>query len=111
MSPSKVSSITWDSFHNTIDGEARGGKEKHFGINPSTGEKLWPVPIGSQQDVDDAVQSAEKAFESWSQTTVEKRKELIQKFVRKRDVFEVLRLPLILLIYRLTGRPLHVVCG
>ena len=46
MSPSKVSSIVWDSFHNTVDGEARGGKEKHYGVNPSTGDKLWPVPIG-----------------------------------------------------------------
>ncbi|KAK4555962.1 hypothetical protein LTR86_007182 [Recurvomyces mirabilis] len=80
MSPSKVSSITWDSFHNTVDGKPRGGKEKHRGVNPATGEELWEVPIANQQDVDDAVVSAQKAFESWSQVPMEKRKEQITKF-------------------------------
>jgi acyl-CoA reductase-like NAD-dependent aldehyde dehydrogenase len=80
MSPSKVSSISWDEFHNTVDGEPRGGTEKHYGINPSTGEKNWPVPIGNQQDVDDAVASAQEAFESWEQTPIERRKGLLGKF-------------------------------
>ncbi|EMC98656.1 hypothetical protein BAUCODRAFT_30926 [Baudoinia panamericana UAMH 10762] len=80
MSPSKVSTITFDSFHNIVDGQQRGGKEKHHGVNPATGEELWEVPVGSQQDVDDAVTSAQKAFESWSQETVERRKELLQKY-------------------------------
>ncbi|KAK5111185.1 hypothetical protein LTR85_012234 [Meristemomyces frigidus] len=80
MSPSKVSTISWDTFHNTVDGQPRGGKSKHQGVNPATGEKLWEVPIGNQQDVDDAVQAGQKAFVSWSQTSVEKRKEHIQKF-------------------------------
>jgi acyl-CoA reductase-like NAD-dependent aldehyde dehydrogenase len=35
--------------------------------DPATGEKLWDVPIANQQDVDDAVVSAQKAFEKWSQ--------------------------------------------
>ncbi|KAK5129278.1 hypothetical protein LTR08_003634 [Meristemomyces frigidus] len=102
MSPSKVSSITWDSFHNTIDGEARGGKSKHYGVNPSTGEKLWPVPVGTQQDVDDAVKSAEKAFESWSQTSLEKRKETLQKFA---DHFMSYADELTELLCQETGKP------
>ena len=81
MSPSKVSTISWDSFHNTVDGQPRGSKNKHRGINPATGEELWEVPIGNQQDVDDAVASAQKAFESWSQVPIEKRKEYLQKFL------------------------------
>jgi len=80
MSPSKVSTITWDSFHNTVDGKPRNSKEKHRGVNPATGEELWEVPIANQQDVDDAVVSAQKAFESWSQVPMEKRKEQIGKF-------------------------------
>ncbi|WPH04900.1 Hypothetical protein R9X50_00779700 [Acrodontium crateriforme] len=80
MSPSKVSSITWDSFSNIIDGQPRGSKEKHQGVNPATGEKLWDVPIANQQDVDDAVASAKKAFESWSQVPFETRKEHLVKF-------------------------------
>lgn len=80
MSPSKVSTITWDSFSNIIDGQARGGKEKHQGVNPANGEKLWDVPIANEQDVQDAVASAKKAFESWSQVPFEKRKEYLAKF-------------------------------
>ena len=38
------------------------------------------MPIGSQQDVDDAVVAGQKAFESWSQTTMQERKELITKY-------------------------------
>ncbi len=80
MSPSKVSTIKWDEFSNIVDGKPRGGKEKHYGTNPATGEKLWSVPIGNQQDVDDAVVSAQKAFESWRDVPIEKRKEMLQKF-------------------------------
>ena len=38
------------------------------------------MPIGNQQDVDDAVASAQKAFEKYRYTSLEKRKELLQKF-------------------------------
>ncbi|KAL1304346.1 hypothetical protein AAFC00_000744 [Neodothiora populina] len=80
MSPSKVSTVQFDSFSNIVDGQCRSGKSFHQGINPSSGEKLWDVPIATQQDVDDAVRSAEKAFVSWSQTTLAHRKDLLQKF-------------------------------
>lgn len=80
MSPSKVSTISWDSFSNIVDGKPRGGKESHQGINPVTGKKLWDVPIATQQDVDDAVASAEKAFQSWRFVPIEKRKEYLQKY-------------------------------
>lgn len=80
MSPSKVSNISWDTFHNTVDGKPRGSSSKHHGVNPATGEELWPVPIGTQQDVDDAVEAAQRAFESWSQVPLEKRKSMMEKF-------------------------------
>ena len=49
-------------------------------LDPATGEKLWDVPIANQQDVDDAVVSAQKAFEGWSVVPFEKRVELLTKF-------------------------------
>ena len=79
MAPSKVSTIQWDQFSNIIDGKPRGGKEKHQGTNPATGEKLWDVPIANQQDVDDAVVAGQRAFEKWSQVPFEKRKEQVNK--------------------------------
>jgi len=80
MSPGKISEIKWDEFYNIVDGKKREGKEQHHGINPATREKLWPVPIGSQQDVDDAVAAGQKAFESWSQVSFKERKEMIMKY-------------------------------
>jgi acyl-CoA reductase-like NAD-dependent aldehyde dehydrogenase len=80
MSPSKVSNIKWDEFFNVVDGKNRSAKEKHYGIDPATGEQSFPVPIGNQQDVDDAVVSAQKAFEKWSQVPLAERKKMIEKF-------------------------------
>ena len=80
MSPSKVSTIDFGQFFNIVDGQQRSSKNVHSGIDPATGEKLWDVPIASQQDVDDAVASAKKAFKTWSQVPIEKRKETLLKF-------------------------------
>lgn len=49
-------------------------------MNPTTGEELWDCPIGTEQDLDDAVAAAKAAFPSWSQTPIEKRKELLLQF-------------------------------
>lgn len=80
MSPSKISQIRFDEFHNIVDGKQRGASDVHNGINPVTQEKLWDVPVATQQDVDDAVAAGAKAFKSWSKTTIEERKAMIQKF-------------------------------
>jgi malonate-semialdehyde dehydrogenase (acetylating)/methylmalonate-semialdehyde dehydrogenase len=42
-------------------------------INPATQEKLAYVPFSSPSEVDDAVQTGNEAFESWSQRPVEER--------------------------------------
>ena len=41
--------------------------------NPATGEPVQSVPSGGDQDVDQAVQAAEKAFAEWSETSPEDR--------------------------------------
>lgn len=79
MSPSKVSTVKWDEFSNIINGQQRGAKSQHHGVNPVTGEKLWAVPIGTQQDVNEAVEAAKTAFESFKNTTLAERKEMIAK--------------------------------
>lgn len=105
MSPSKVSTIKWDEFSNIVDGKPRGGKEKHQGTNPATGEKLWDVPIANQQDVDDAVVAAQKAFEKWSQVPIEKRKELIGKL---KDHFAAHSDDMTALLCQETGKPKYI---
>jgi malonate-semialdehyde dehydrogenase (acetylating) / methylmalonate-semialdehyde dehydrogenase len=48
--------------------------------NPATGETIAEVPISSKEDVDDAVKSAKKAFQSWSKTPVPKRARILFKY-------------------------------
>jgi len=88
MSPSKVSSIDWESFGNVISGKLRSADNFHQGVNPATGEKLWDVPIANQQDVDNAVAAGLEAFESWSQTSIEKRREYIRKYIELYKTYE-----------------------
>ncbi|OQO11845.1 hypothetical protein B0A48_03572 [Cryoendolithus antarcticus] len=102
MSPSKVSTIKFDEFYNIIDGEQRSSKNQHHGIDPTTGEESWGVPIGNQQDVDDAVVSAQKAFEKYRYTTLEKRKELLQRYV---DAFNSHSEEMVELLCKETGKP------
>ena len=39
------------------------------------------VPIATQEDVNDAVAAGQKAFKTWSRTSLDERRELIKKFV------------------------------
>lgn len=102
MSPSKVSTISFTSFSNIVDGKPRGADKQHKGINPVNGEELWEVPIATKQDVDDAVASASKAFQSWSQVPIETRKEKIQKFC---DLFSNYNEEFTDLLIKETGKP------
>ncbi len=47
--------------------------------NPATEEPSGTIALGSEQDVDRAVQAARKAFASWSETTKEERLEVLQR--------------------------------
>ncbi|KAK4987349.1 hypothetical protein LTR50_004684 [Elasticomyces elasticus] len=102
MSPSKVSNISWDSFSNIVDGKPRGASSHNNGINPATGEKLWDVPIGTQDDLNDAVDAAQKAFVSWSQVPMDERKEMIRKFI---DLYTSYEKELTDLLCAETGKP------
>ena len=81
MSPSKVSTITFDKFYNIIDGKQRSSSKVHNGVNPSTKEKLWDVPIASEQDVNEAVAAGQRAFKQWSRTSLQERRDACQKFI------------------------------
>ncbi|KAF2758634.1 aldehyde dehydrogenase [Pseudovirgaria hyperparasitica] len=103
MSPSKVSTIVFDKFYNIVDGQLRDTKDTpHHGVNPVTGQELWDVPVASKQDLEDAVAAANKAFVSWSQTSIEERKELLGKWVA---VYAQHRDDFINLLIKETGKP------
>jgi malonate-semialdehyde dehydrogenase (acetylating)/methylmalonate-semialdehyde dehydrogenase len=48
--------------------------------NPATEEVLAQVPLSSKEDVDSAVQTARKAFETWSRTPVPRRARVLFKY-------------------------------
>jgi aldehyde dehydrogenase (NAD+) len=50
-------------------------------VNPATEEQIATISLGSGADVDKAVAAAKRAFDSFSETTVEKRRELLQRVV------------------------------
>jgi aldehyde dehydrogenase (NAD+) len=67
--------------------------DTHDVISASTEEVIGRIPLGSAQDVKDAVAAAKKAFESWSQTTPAERAGYLQKILaglmaRKNEIAE-----------------------
>ncbi|MEM1334528.1 MAG: aldehyde dehydrogenase family protein [Actinomycetota bacterium] len=48
-------------------------------INPATEQPIGTIALGGPADVDAAVAAAQRAFESWSQTSVEERLALLNK--------------------------------
>src|SRR5271166_1734915 len=50
-------------------------------INPSNEEPLATISLGSTADVDKAVAAAKRAFESYSETSVEERLELLRRII------------------------------
>ena len=58
---------------------APSGKQMIDVHNAGTGEVMGRVPAGGAKDVDAAVGAARRAFESWSNTSADKRAEVLEK--------------------------------
>lgn len=96
--------ISFDSFWNTIDGQRRGSSRVSHGTDPATGKPLWDVPIASEQDVDEAVRAAQRAFPEWSATEYSTRVQLLNQFA---DAFLQLAPQFTALLQAETGRPVR----
>ena len=66
-------------FFNIINDELRGSDKTHAVTDPRTEEDLWPCPVATTDDFEDAVAAAQKAFTTWSRTTVAERQALLVK--------------------------------
>ena len=80
MAPSKLTTVDFNTFTNIVNGEPRSAKNKYNGINPTTKEKLWDVPVASKEDVEDAVKAANEAHRKWSKKSWEERQEALNRF-------------------------------
>src|SRR5699024_5627566 len=54
--------------------------EYHDVPNPATGKTLAQVPISTSEDVNDAVEAAKAAFNTWSKVPVPKRARILFKY-------------------------------
>lgn len=66
-----------------IDGKwvAPAKARTHDVINPANEEPVGRISLGSAADVDKAVAAAKRAFETWSQTSIDERKALLDKII------------------------------
>ena len=66
-----------------IDGKwvAPAKPRAHDVINPANEEPVGRISLGSAADVDKAVAAARKAFETWSLSTIDERKALLDKII------------------------------
>jgi acyl-CoA reductase-like NAD-dependent aldehyde dehydrogenase len=69
-----------DDAPQVINGQLRGAEKTYNGVNPFTQEKLWPVPVAAEKDLEEAVTAANAAFKKWSRTDVEERRKAMRAF-------------------------------
>ncbi|CZR58551.1 related to aldehyde dehydrogenase (NAD+), mitochondrial [Phialocephala subalpina] len=77
--PAGAAELSYEKFHNVVASGLRGSEKVHHGVNPSDKSPLWDVPIATERDLDEAVEVARKAFESWSKTSWAERQEILGK--------------------------------
>lgn len=74
-----MGSLENPKFYNIINGQKRSSDKSHRVTDPRTEEPLWEVPIATPEDLDEAITVANKAFKTWSRTTVEERQAVLAK--------------------------------
>ncbi|KAG6359837.1 hypothetical protein INS49_010890 [Diaporthe citri] len=76
-----MGSLESPKFYNIINGEKRSASSSHQVTDPRTGQPLWDAPIATTQDLEEAIEAANKAFKTWGRTTVAERQDALRKVV------------------------------
>lgn len=76
--------MTYPSLHMIIDGErVSGGDRRTFTVrNPATGDALGDLPLASPADLDRALDTAERGFRIWRDSTPQQRAAVLQGAAR-----------------------------
>ena len=71
-----------NTIHHFVNGKKFSGESKRVGkvFNPATGEQSAEVKLATAKDVNDAVENAKKAFETWSNKPPIQRARVMFKF-------------------------------
>jgi aminomuconate-semialdehyde/2-hydroxymuconate-6-semialdehyde dehydrogenase len=85
--PSRDKLADVERIANFIDGEFRAPVSGQYldNVDPATGQVYSQLPDSDSADLDEAVAAAERAFPSWSRTTVEKRSEILLEIADRID--------------------------
>ena len=102
MVPSKLETVDFGTFSNIIAGSPRSSRQKYHGIDPTTKQPNWDVPVATPEDFEDAVTAANKAFAGWKTTTWEYRAERLARF---KDTLSAYQKEMIDLLLKETGKP------
>lgn len=78
--------LSFDTFFNVIDGKLSTTESTRCSINPSTLKNNPEVPVSTIADVEEAVQAARKAAESWSQVPWEDRRKAVEGFATALEI-------------------------
>jgi len=93
------------NLRNFVDGafvDASGGRTSDL-VDPTTGEVYGTAAVSSPEDVDQAMKAAEKAFETWRDTTPSERQRAL---LRIADAIEAKADELVAAESRNTGKPI-----
>lgn len=71
------------SLYQVINGKLKGAEKQYYSINPFTEEKLWDTPVASEQDLEEAVEAANVAFQTWKHSALEDRRTRIKQFANE----------------------------
>ena len=85
-----------------MNGQLRNSKNKYHGIDPTTKEPNWDVPLASHDDIEDGVVVGNKAYARWKTTTW---KEHTQHLERFKEIFYSYEEELTEVLLKETGKP------
>ncbi|MEO9129872.1 MAG: aldehyde dehydrogenase family protein, partial [Sphingomonas sp.] len=76
--------MTYPSLHMIIDGEriSGGGRRTHAVVNPATGDTLAELPLADAADLDRALETAQRGFRIWRDSTPQQRAAVLQGAAR-----------------------------
>lgn len=76
--------MTYPSLHMIIDGEriSGGGRRTHKVVNPATAETLAELPLADAADLDRALETAQRGFRLWRDSTPQQRAAVLQGAAR-----------------------------
>ena len=75
---------TYPTLHMIIDGEKvmQGHRATHRVVNPATGETLGELPLADAADLDRALETAQRGFKIWRNSTAQQRAAVLQGAAR-----------------------------